>query len=623
MKRRDPPAGCTTARLLGLGLLLFAACAPAAAGWQIAGGTIELKLNHAVLDPMGIEFEVVRPLASVPPSHPLAYRSVTFEGLTLQKIGFDAPHGGIEAFTDGYLQYHGGLILQAGSRTLDATDFRMAPHPDFPTRFRLLDRSGTPWAVLDHGHFELVDDRTRLEIRHANLSMTDALATSIGQPRLAGQVIGAVYVSAPVVRSAAIAPVRGSQCSAPNWPTDEGFEADVSLIGMAQYFSDPAVGSVGCPEACDGASGVVAVTPNATLENTGTADVPWWEQFTGPEPPYDNDQHPYLIWNLYRLSDGRFDQIGMSGLKHAFNSINVNCPCSGGNIVWVGCRDVYSITSNNISKYLAPRSEVVPATAEWGRCGSLFDADCDGSQDGESTEPFGNRMLVHESDLANPDARYFIEAWYVVRDDIDRFNTMGWREIDPEWTGSMWTFPVVGNFSQGPAVDAWTPGGGSTAQFDRALLETSDGAITVVVRAAETDAGRWRYDYFVMNHDFMRAETAGSDPDLQVLSNIGFTAVELPRDPAGTVRSTAFARADRTQGGDWTPAVESDAVRWTDPGDTPLDWGRGFRFAVVADEEPGPTTLRLIPGDGSAVLGAGILGPALPEPLFDDGFESP
>lgn len=622
MKRRDPRAGCAAERWLGLAVLLFAACAPVAADWQIAGGTIELKLNHAVLDPMGIEFEIVRPLASAPPAHPRGYRSVTFEGLTLQKIGFDAPHGGIEAFTDGYLQYHGGLILQAGHRTLDATDFRMAPHPDFPTRFRLLDRSGTPWAVLDHGHFELVDDRTRLEIRHANLSMTEALATSIGQPRLAGQVIGAVYVSAPVVRSAAITPVRGGQCSVPNWPTDEGFEADVSLIGMAQYFGDPAVGSVGCPEACDGVSGVVAVTPNATLENTGTADVPWWEQFTGPEPPYGNDQHPYLVWNLYRLADGRFEQIGMSGLKHAFNSINVNCPCSGGNIVWVGCRDVYSITSNNIAKYLAPRSEVIPVTAQWGRCGSLFDADCDGSQDGESTDPFGNRMLVNEADLVDPDARYFIEAWYVVRDDIDRFNTMGWREIDPDWTGSVWRFPVIGDFSQGPAVDAWTPGGSSTAQFDRTLLETADGALSVVVRAFDTGSG-WRYDYFVMNHDWMRAETAGTEPDLEVLSNIGFTAVELPRDPAGSVGSTSFARADRTQGSDWTAAVESDAVRWTDPGDTPLDWGRGFRFSIVADEPPGPTTLRLIPGDGSAALGAGIVGPALPEPVFDDGFEEP
>lgn len=126
-----------------------------------------------------------------------------------------------------------------------------------------------------------------------------------------------------------------------------------------------------------------------------------------------------------------------------------------------------------------------------------------------------------------------------------------------------------------------------------------------------------------MNHDWMRAKTAGAESNLELLIDVGFTAVELPRDPAGTAGSLSSVRADRTRGSDWTAAVESDAVRWTDPGDTPLDWGRGFRFSLVADAPPGPSTLRLVPGDGSPELGAPILGPALPEPLFDDGFEKP
>jgi hypothetical protein len=622
-------AGALQQRLAALALLMVAGASPAAdpaSQWAVAGGRIQLELNQGVLDPLGITAEIIGSVEPPTQSHPLGYRGATFEGLTLQRIDFSAPHGAIREFTGGYLQYHGGLTLTVGDRTLDATDFRMAPHPDFPTRFRLLDRAGTPWAVLDHGHFELVDDARghehgALEIRHANLSMTSELAALVGDPGLEGQPFGRASLRAPVVRAGAITAVRGSQCSDPNWPTDPGFEADISLIDMAQYRTDPTVGAVACP-GCDGASGgIVAVTPNATLENTGTADVPWWEQFTAPQEPYGNDQHPYLVWNLYRLDDGRFEQIGVSGLKHAFFTINDNCPCPGGNVVWVGCQDVYSIASNNINRYLAPRGEIIPATGQWGRCGSLFDADCDGQQsrNERSDGPLDNRMLVVESDLADPGARYFIEAWYVVRDDIDRFNTMGWREIDPTWNGSIWTFPTVGEFTQGPALDAWADDAG--ARWDRVVVETEDGALSVVVRAFDTGGG-WRYDYVVMNHDWMRAVTAGAEPDLQIISNLGFTAVELPRDPAGAVGSLSSARADRSRGGDWPGVVEAEFVRWSDPGDTPLDWGRGFRFSLTADQAPGPSTLRLSPGDGSPDLGAPILGPALPEALFGNGFET-
>ena len=28
------------------------------------------------------------------------------------------------------------------------------------------------------------------------------------------------------------------------------------------------------------------------------ADIHWYAKFSGNFPPYNNDQHPYLIWNL-------------------------------------------------------------------------------------------------------------------------------------------------------------------------------------------------------------------------------------------------------------------------------------------------------------------------------------
>lgn len=598
--------------------------------WSVAGGEVVIELNQGVLSPLGIEADFVRAVSKGGTRHLLGYVHGRFEALTIQTLDFRAPGGAIEAFTGGYLQVQGGLELRVDAQKLDLTGFRIAPHPDRPGQFQLLDRSGVSWARLDHGHFELVEGDARLEIRFANLSMSAELAALAGQPEIAGQVFGVAHLSADVVRTGESVGTRGTdQCSAPNWPTDPDFTGDIVLTDMANYSDDPAVSMLRCRD-CDGTSGgPMVVTPNAELVNEGSADMPWWRQFTDPEPPYANDQHPYLVWNMYRLSaDGRFEQIGASGAKHAFFTVNDDCPCPGGNILWTGCSDTYSASSNDFDEFLAPRGEIVPVTGQWGRCFSLFDADCDGNQSAEerSDGPFENRMNVLETDLVEPGARYFVEAWYVVRDDVEIFNTMGWREVDPSWNpttdGGIWTFAAVGDYAQGSVLDAWLDPLASEGNADRAVLETPDGTISVAVRASDLGDGTWRYDYVVMNHDFMRATTAGAEPDLQILSNTGLNAVELPRAAAANVALIDFARADRTAGQDWVAATSANTVRWENPGDTPLDWGTGFRFSLVADRAPGPVTLRLFPDVEDAPLGATMLGPELPEALFDDGFET-
>lgn len=636
----EPAAGIARAGAVSIALALLIAAAAGRAiaapvedgssNWRVAGGEIVIELNQGVLSPLGIEATAVRAMNDDRPEHPLGHRRLRFEGLSIQDIRFSAPGGAVEDFFGGHLHYHGGLQLKIGETVLDITDFRVAPHPEHQGLFQLLDRQGTAWATLDHGHVELVDGGSALEIRHANLSMSKRLAERIGQPELAGQVFAAVHLRAPVVSAAPAEQVQGTECSveSANWPTEQGFDADVALIGMKSTSSARSVQSPNCSE-CDGSSGgAVVITPNARLRNVGTADVPWWEQFTSPQPPYENDQHPYLVWNLYRLdADGRWEQVGASGAKHAFFTVNDACDCAGGNILWAGCEDIYSVSSNDDGKYLAPRDEVVPADGLWGRCNSLFDPDCQGSQTNQSNDTFENRMLALEQDLDpgnNPDARYFIEAWYVIRDDIDIFNTMGWQEIAPEWNGTNWLFNDVDEFHQGPALDAWVDSSAPGPGRDSALLETGDGRIRVAMRATDLEDGSWRYDYVVANHDFARAETTGNEPDLAVVDSAGLTAVEIPRVETITISSTGFARADRTTGSDWEVSIQSDGVRWQDPSGTPLNWGRAFRFSLVADRPPGPVTVRLYPASGAPErLTVSTLGPELPELLFDDSFESP
>ena len=231
-----------------------------------------------------------------------------------------------------------------------------------------------------------------------------------------------------------------------------------------------------------------------------------------------------------------------------------------------------------------------------------------------------------EQDLdpsANPAARYFVEAWYVVRDDIDIFNTMGWREVTPTWNGATWEFPVAGDFSEGSALDAWVDPAALATGQESVVLETADGSVRVSVAVTDLQDGTWRYDYAVMNHDFMRAGTAGVEPNLELLTNVGFNAIELPLAVNATLTDTGFARADRTRGQDWAASVGPGAIRWENPGDTPLDWGTAFRFSLVVDRPPGTVPFRLYSVPAVAPLSVTILGPESPELLFGDGFESP
>ena len=56
-------------------------------------------------------------------------------------------------------------------------------------------------------------------------------------------------------------------------------------------------------------------------------------------------------------------------MKHAFYTVNFNCPCGGGHVLYPTCEDVYSSFTNDDSTNLGPRSEIVRATGIWGRCG--------------------------------------------------------------------------------------------------------------------------------------------------------------------------------------------------------------------------------------------------------------
>ena len=78
----------------------------------------------------------------------------------------------------------------------------------------------------------------------------------------------------------------------------------------------------------------------------------------------NNTNHPVISQEMYRLKDGRFEQIGQSWLKHGFCAVSEpgcgscqSTPCS---TLGIGCADTYWATLND-GQSGAPKWETSPA----------------------------------------------------------------------------------------------------------------------------------------------------------------------------------------------------------------------------------------------------------------------
>jgi len=362
----------------------------------------------------------------------------------------------------------------------------------------------------------------------------------------------------------------------------------------------------------DGGAGSVVFTPSSTLRNNVnngsigvtiandplgsssalyTADIPWYSKFSGNFAPYGNDQHPYLIWNLYRLNtDGSIEQIGRSGVKHAFLTLNTACLDDPGDshILGRGCSDVYSVGNNDSSNALGPRSEIIPFSNVWGRCGSIYDTNCDGIANSSGNGSFDQRMQVRESQFsgaAQAGATYLFESWYLARQDVNVLNSMATTRATFTRSGSVWVVGGNDQYRLGPAIDRWVDPANPGPAAANVTLATAEGNIKVAARATSLGGGLWRYNYAVMNLDFARVATAGAEPNLRVLSNEGLSSFKLPVGSA-TITNLVFGDGDLDAANDWTAAVGGGNLVWTAPANNSLKWGTLFRFSFVANQPP-------------------------------------
>ncbi|MCB1560304.1 MAG: hypothetical protein KDI75_04305 [Xanthomonadales bacterium] len=495
----------------------------------------------------------------------------------------------------------------------------------------------------------------------ANFAVGEALLAFAGRPQQ-GLSIANAGLQLPFAVPGAMG-IAKSEAN-PVWPGTPGTVTDVLLDSIPIISTDmPGIETMRCRQVigggtCDGPGGTegeVVITPEARLRNSSAAnatDVPWYRMFSEASSAYPEgtpkiDQHPYLIWNLYRLdADGSIRQIGRSGAKHAFATANEYCNdyTHYGSILGPGCSDLYNVHSNECERFLGPRSEIIPKTGQWGRCGSIQDPDCNpatnpvtgftcvAAPDSPARDKYSYRLRARESAIdmgLHPGSRWMMEAWYVVRDDQNIHNTMGSREVFPAYSNTLsrWQMGLPGPFVLGSVLDRWLADAAANESTHRAVADTAEGEITVAVRISRLGDGRFRYDYAVMNFDFARAQTdtMTEEPNLRITSSHGLDGAAVELVSGASVEESLFDDGNSEAADDWAASAITGGWQWMAPAtpDAELEWGQLRFFRLISSDWPGSGSMTLQVAGGGMPASYAVTVPA-PDGsihLFGDAFE--
>jgi len=334
------------------------------------------------------------------------------------------------------------------------------------------------------------------------------------------------------------------------------------------------------------ANGVRGYSVGTTSCNIGDAPLNWCTG-SGCAPGAGPTDHPTIAQNLYRLKNGRLDQIGASWLKHGFVSLNnqssacgtgtCTSPPFGGRQLGVGCTDPYGASLNG-SRPLGRRSEVNATTGEFPQP----------SQNGQASTIWNQRIATPEVDLSaasNPGARYFVEGQYIANDDAEAgngLNNASYREVSIAANFNL-VF-VGGTIPQKATLKAWPSfePGVDIENVDVNMVGTPIQRFHVARKVTSPSPGTWHYEYAIHNMNSDRAadrftvEFAGAT----TITGIGFKDID----------SHSGEPYDVT---DWGNTASANSVVWQAPAfvaspanGNALRWATQYNFWFDANRPP-------------------------------------
>ena len=355
--------------------------------------------------------------------------------------------------------------------------------------------------------------------------------------------------------------------------------ADAQTACQGSFGPDVIVGDITGPANYGAVNGLEALALGTTSCNMGTFGVAWHAS---------NNQHPVIGGELYRFKvvdgAGRFEQVGLSWLKHGFYALSLNLCCSNcsatdGTSLGVGCSDPYTASRNGSQSGLGPRYQVnahtgffvyPPPHPSGGNTGRIEVA----LSDLETSSPGGTR--------------YFGNCEYTTADDASAGNgnnNCSHREVSVTGSGSAWNFGFVGStVREIPAIEAWA--GCEPGVSIQHIQLPAEGLLVLADKTTDLGGGMFHYEYalFNMNSDLAVGRFSIPVPAGVTVVNAGFHDV--------TYRGGDGVGGVNQDGTDWATSGAGGAFTWStatfgqNPNANAIRWGTTYNFRFDANSAP-------------------------------------
>ncbi len=329
-------------------------------------------------------------------------------------------------------------------------------------------------------------------------------------------------------------------------------------------------------------NGISAYAVGTTACNNGDVNLDWID---------NSPNHPVIQVSIYRLADGRMEQLGVSFVKHSFASLQGNAcgfGCGPGgtfSALGPGCSDPYGAGLNGSQTDLGPRSEI-------------------NAWDGQFVYPYtsinqsGNaiykRIQVQRTDMQTAGALYFAEGQYVIKDEFGHFqadgvtptsyNNVSYKRMNIQASGSAST--TGGTRREKSAMIAWQEHGNGVNTpdpdvFVEMIAVPNEGKLEVAGKVTDLGDGTYRYDYAVHNQNSHMSVGSFSVPNASGTSGYYFNDVDY--------HDSVDALIDGT---DWAPVEDASGISWatdtfaSNVNANAIRWGTTYNFSFVSDQAP-------------------------------------
>lgn len=348
-------------------------------------------------------------------------------------------------------------------------------------------------------------------------------------------------------------------------------------------------------------SGVLDATSLGTTSCNIGDTVLRWDAFPA-------NTHPAIGGNMYKFKvvngSGRFEQIGLSWLKHGFTALAQSqcCTCQNpgtGTRLGIGCSDPYTADRNGGQGSLGPRWQVNAYTG--------FFPTTSAANPTRTATTVDRRLEILLSDLEASSAavRYFGESQYVSPDDAAAGNQNN-NASTIECTVTAGTAAQGYNFSflsndptatqrQTSAIQMWpTCEAGVTLTT---VIVPGEGKFMVGSKATDLGGGMWHYEYAVYNMNSDRCAgtfTVPLQPGTNV-SNMEFHGVTYRDGDATNNIGAGMSNTINFSNAAWAVTTAGTSVSWATEAEgvniraNAIRWGTTYNFRFDANVAPNLT----------------------------------